>query len=71
MHGHEQQGAMVIRLAVDAQGNRLEAARENFLRYEAQVGKPFGAGPIERLLKAFLAEFGEAVDNGEAVVERF
>jgi uncharacterized protein (TIGR02444 family) len=65
-----QQGAMAARLAADAQCNRLDAARENLRRYEAQVGKPFGAGPIERLLKAFVAEFSETIGDGEAVVER-
>jgi uncharacterized protein (TIGR02444 family) len=52
-----QQDAMATRMTVEAHDSPFGAARQNLRRYEALLGTPLGAGPIERLLDVFDAEF--------------
>ncbi len=59
-----QQSAMAIGLTADAHSASLAAAGQNLSRYEALLGKPFGPGPIETLLEAFVAQFGRPMREG-------
>jgi uncharacterized protein (TIGR02444 family) len=48
-----QQAAMAAHLPVGVPSAHSPAAQQNLHRYEALVGKPFGAARVERLLHAF------------------
>jgi uncharacterized protein (TIGR02444 family) len=60
-----QQGAMARELTLDARGASLAAAQRNLSRYEALLGKPFEAGPIERLLQEFVAQSNRHESDGD------
>jgi len=65
-----QQGTMARGLTLDTHGASLAAARKNLSRYETLLGKPFGPGPIERLLAAFVTQYDRPVCNGDIAVAR-
>jgi uncharacterized protein (TIGR02444 family) len=65
-----QQGAMARDLTLEARGASLAAAQRNLRRYEALLGKPFEAGPIERLLQAFVAQADRDACDGDSAAAR-